>query len=602
MLLFYIFILSNTPNKTQMSNDELFSLNTTNKASLGNLLENDEKWPRLRMDQCLAARRVYRENTCRAAMNFKFGAIFSSGLELSGTPHVDGMDDGTKKEFNKVFQKFGKESLYRKDGFGIIFWRFYEHPSFKFVPAHLEPSTTEIRFIRHTDGRVIYHLYDISTLYGQMNTKQARIIKNAFVYEEHAPDMDGNIDSIVSSLIIHYEYFMENRDNTLIAQRQLAKPPVVKEHLPTEYTDEKVSAQTDAYALLRDVKNAVGALTSTSTTTTTTTSSSSAMTVSTLQTGEGSNEPRSATVDPAARALYEAVNSNNPNVVKLLHDPQKMQEMQERAMIKDNTVVIDPGLTLVSNKMISAEAPVNVQEVEISYSQRVYETLGIPRTMATSEGSKTSTNQNSQELFDQTRLDCVNWLEDFLTYVYDTIFKKRDIQLYWKAKSIQYKDMKNTAKKHVKNSRKQRSQRNQNQMKDDNEAADEDDESEGEDENGHSKYDWGQELEDAYDRMFSITCSQQEAIAKTKIHIDITGSKPTEKITEFRAGGYINWEGARYLFQRTTKIPEKYIPKEELVDAMTLAGVGPLDTVEGATAIVGATEKAKSKTAQSKGY
>jgi hypothetical protein len=541
----------------------------------GNDWLNDEKWPELDMKLCMRADQVCKENTLRAAMRFKFNALLSRGMTLEGTPHLDSMTEDVRREFCHKMAEFGKEGLYRIDKYGIIFWRWYDHPTFTKIPRHLDPETTKIKFLRSSGYRTIYHLYDLLPQMGSLAPGKPRLMENAFVYEVYPPDIHGRIDSMVISLIPYYEELIRVKQDTSLAQYQLARPVRIEETPEKTITDGSISNSSDEVALRNEVAQAQGI--------------GGGGGVG----GDGGDDglvKMAAKVDPVAKYYVNSLNQMNSHEKQLLHNSDYMGNLKERKLLKEGRVELDPGKILVSNKMMKAEAPANVQEVEIAYSQRVYESLGIPRTMATSEGSKTSTNQNSQELFDQMRLECVNFLEHFITETYNTMFQIDNKYSYWTNKINQYHDMKRVAK-HI-NKQQKRKQRGgggsapKRQRR--NENYDEEEDS-----------DWDEDINKKFDEMFAESCTQQEEYDCTNVKVLITGAKPVASITEWRAAGYLNGKGARELFLQTTKIPDEYVNDEATIDEFAKSGLQTED--ESTNAMATKTEKAKAKKASTQG-
>lgn len=549
----------------------------------GNDWLNDEKWPKIDMNQCLVADKVAKENTIRAAMRFKFNALLSRGVTMEGTPHLDSMNELQKREFCHLMADFGKEGLSRADKYGFIPWCWFDHPTFNKIPRHLDPEMTQIRFLRATGYRTIYHLYDLSPHMGEIAPTKPRFLPNAYVYEIVPPDIHGTIDSMIISLIPYYNDFIRVKQNTNLAQHQLARPMRIEETPEKKITDGSISNSSDLVALRNEAAQAQGVVA-----------------------GGDNGAPDKGTgaiaahVDPLAREYVGLMNNLNNQERQLLHNSEYMSEMKEKKLLKDGRIELDPGKILASNKMMKAEAPANVQEVEIAYSQRVYESLGIPRTMVTSEGSKTSTNQNSQELYDQMRLECCNFLEHFITETYNTMFQIDNKYSYWINKQNQYHDMKRVAKNINKRNNKQKqiaaasaastsgSNKRQKREKKQQESEEEEEDS-----------DWDEDMNNKFDEMFAANCTQQEEYDCTNVKVLITGAKPVASITEWRAAGYLNGKGARELFIQTTKIPEEYVNDEATLDEFAKSGLQTED--ESTTAMTTKTEKAKAKKASTQG-
>lgn len=535
---------------------------------------NDEKWPQIDMKLCMRADQVCKENTVRAAMRFKFNALLSRGITLEGTPHLDSMAEDARKEFCHLMADFGREGLYRADKYGMIFWCWFDHPTFTKIPRHLDPETTQIKYLRSSGYRTIYHLYDLLPQMGSVAPTKPRLLENAFVYEVYPSDVHGKIDSMIISLIPYYEELIRVKQDASLAQYQLARPVRIEEVPEKPISDGSISNSSDRVALRGEVAQAQG------------------LAANDEDGGKGgAGGPIAAIADPLAKDYVAALNQMNSHERQLLHDTGQMGSLKERRMLKDGRIELDSGKLLVSNKMMKAEAPANVQEVEIAYSQRVYESLGIPRTMATSEGSKTSTNQNSQELFDQMRLECVNFLEHFITETYNTMFQVDNKYSYWSNKVTQYHDMKRVAK-HINKQKKRKQQQEQGQEQPNKRHKKGEEEEEDDDE-------WDEDINQKFDDMFAASCTQQEEYNCTNVQVLITGAKPVASITEWRAAGYLNGKGARELFIQTTKIPDEYVNDEATLDEFAKSGLQTED--ESTTAMATKTEKAKAKKASTQG-
>jgi len=543
----------------------------------GNDWLNDEKWPELDMKQFMDVDKVSKENTIRSAFAFMINALLSRGITMEGTPHLDSMSEDIRKEFCRVMANFGKEGLKRAKKYGLIFWRWFEHPTFHKIPRHLDPETTRIKFLRASGYRTIYHVYDECPQMGTMAPTKPILIENAFVYEIEPHDIRGNIDSLIMSLVPYHEEFIRVRQDASLAQYQMARPVRIEETPEQKISDGSISNSSDEIALRNEVAQAQG--------------------LASGGGGGGGSEARmAANVDTVARDYVRALNSMNAQERQILHNSGHLATLKERKMLKDGRVELDPGKILVSNKMMKAEAPANVQEIEIAYSQRVYESLGIPRTMVTSEGSKTSTNQNSQEMYDQMRLECVNFLEHFITEVYNTMFQVDNKYSYWTNKMTQYGNMKRVAK----NINKQK--KNQQRLERGEEGGSRPPSKKqrrGEDEEEEEDSDWDEEINKKFDEMFAASCTQQEEYDCTNVKVLITGAKPVASITEWRAAGYLNGKGARELFLQTTKVPDEYVNDEATLDEFAKSGLQTED--ESTTAMATKTEKAKAKKASTQG-
>lgn len=544
---------------------------------------NDEKWPKLDMKQCERADQVAKENTIRSAFRFKFNALLSRGITLEGTPHLDSMSEFQRREFCNLMADFGIKGLLRAEKYGMIFWCWFDHPTFTKIPRHLDPDITQIRYLRSTGYRTIYHVYDLSPQMGEIAPTKPRFLENAHVYEIDPFDSKGTIDSMIISLIPYYNELLAVKQNSYLAQYQLARPVRIEETPEKKISDGSISNSSDVVALHNEVAQAQGI----------SIGGSDGMDKG-KGGGGGAEGNMAAHVDSLARSYVNAMNNLNNQERQLLHNSEYLTSMKERKMLKDGRIELDPGKLLVSNKMMKAEAPANVQEVEIAWNQRVYESLGIPRTMATSEGSKTSTNQNSQELYDQMRLESVNFLERFLTETYNTMFQIDNKYSYWINKQSQYHQMKATAK--VINKRKRRlSKQQQGAIKRRKTGKGEEERTD----DPEYDSDWDEDINTKFDEMFAANCTQQEEYDCTNVKVIITGAKPVASITDWRAAGYLNGKGSRALFIETTKIPDEYVNDESKIDEFTEAGLQTED--ESCGGIAEKTEKAKAKKAQTQG-
>ena len=524
---------------------------------------SDLQWPRVDIAQCVAALEMCRHLTVRSAIDIRLNALMGKGVKMSGTPHLDSLEESLLEDYCSEWEDFGRESLVRCFALGFVPWTWISHPTYKKVPSYLDIAQLEIRFLRTVDRRVIYHLYDTSTQVKTMVDGQLRVqprrLWDAYVYEVDPPDITGRINSKMISLLPEYQYYMEVRRHSRAATQQMAYPQVIVEDMPKVHSDDAITSASDMAALDRQVQQASG------------------MVPGGGHPAGGMDNGR-AVVDPFVRRLHSYLNNVPSDVANALQNPEVLEDLKRAHQRQNSVMEIDHGKVLVTNKMTVAQPPPNVQEVEIAFLQKVYEALSIPRTMVTSEGSKTSTNENAQRVFDDAQIQSIRFLKKFLPKVYNCMHKNDDMKAYWQAKEHQYNEMKKLTKQQYK-FRKMAKRREEEQWNGygygyyviDNKENDDDDYDDDDDEEEEYDEEWD-ETEAKFDAYFAATCTQQEAIAKTKLDITITPTRPTLSISTDYSMGFLNWEGARQMYIDTTGVPDEYVPTEATMNPEQLAG------------------------------
>jgi hypothetical protein len=558
----------------------------------GPFLMTDLQWPEVRMDQCVRALDMCGYVTIRSAIDTKYNALLGRGVIMKKTPHIKAMSESVQLKYNTIWEKFLRAASIRADAMGIIPITWLPHPCFKAIPVHLDVSCIKIRRLQLADGRVIHHVYDMSGAGSSRNgitgdtmttassqMQGGRRIWNAHVFELHAPDRYGNIRSKVMSLLPHFEYFMQVRQTALSAYHKQANPVMVLEHEVPKYTDESITSASDLEGLQRQINQASEATNSGSSFSQP--STSGVVGLYTDMDDKNTVKRARATTNPAVQLLSKYLNSAPPDEIQNFRDTERMDRISASKDVRLNRITLDPGKVLVSNHLQEAKAPDNVQEVEIAFLQMVYEAFSIPRTMVTSEGSKTSTNENAQRVFDDAQTESVRFLKLLAVEVYNAIHKNANLAEYYEAKAVQYNDMKAYAYKRFREERilgeiykqfgpagaMEYISRHGVTMPRFNET----DETEKEEEEDHEDA-WKDLVQAKFDAYFAATCTQQEIEKETDPECFVVPGKPVDQLLEWYSSGLLNWEGVRSLFMSSTGVPEEFVEKEEVVDREQLAG------------------------------
>lgn len=541
-----------------------------------NVLASEPRWQTVNRQEIRECFETAKLASVASALNICTNSLYAGDIIFSGNAHVDRMSDAIKREYMAYYGQHIARACEIESILGFVPQTWDDHPVFGALPQHLDLTQVELQVSCLYDGRVIWRAFEltrdpvgIGTIMGSgvMDAMGScmgrRPIRRLHVYASRVPNRDGSLNSLMKAIRKEYEYLQQVQGYALSAYRKMANPSIITEATESKHDTELMESQ-DFTELADKIRGIV------STT--------------------GTETARRAVPKTVSAAALTVLNSDEG---RMIHNERVRRQVTGSGVLPDpimDMININKGRKVAKADVV-AKAPEIVEQQELLFKRTVYELLQIPISMIMSEGSKTSTNQNTMRIYEEGQRERRRRMEQLIRNIYNEMHWEQNMAEFLKGKASQFKRIRRRLKGipnpkddqqiqqfraylHKKRKRDKQEDAEESQPKraknnDNNDNNDDDD-----------LYDYDDETEDGYDSMdedideFLLqSVTPQEAINFSNITVRLEEAPVLTTLTALYKLGCITFEGMRDGIRLSQRYPDFYIAKKPLLDLEKALGV-----------------------------
>ncbi len=547
------------------------------------------QWTTINPDQIRACFEIAKLPVVRGVLRIATNSLFAGGINFSGNPHVDSMPEPIKKQYVDYYIQYGTRALEVDAILGFVPQTWMDHPIFGALPQHLDLDQCELQIQTLYDGRVIWRAFatDVRGIASSMHTlgnsqslysggalvtinetHNRTPIRRLCVYVTDPPDAKGNLNSVMAGIQIEYEYLELLKTYAVQAYKKMSNPLLITEALESRHDPD--TAVGEDFTMIANKINGIA------------------------NNNNNNGNEKHGTSKSGSEALTRLLNSSYGEEIRADLAQQRREEMygvkSTTQALMPSMIRIDKGRKVAKSEAM-AKAPEILKEQEVSFKRTVYESLQIPATMVTSEGSKTSTNENAQRIYDEGQRERHRKVERLIRGIYNEMHWDENVTSYLQYKIEQFRcirrrmkglpeksdtDRLEAMRKQFQSARATRKRKRneinlesrtrsgqRRQRLNEHEEDDDDDDEYSDDEDEETDL-----LE------FFVQCvTPQEAHTFTNIDVTMPGVPFLPTITALYKLGYITPEGIQDAIRVSQRYPDFYIAKTPTVTVEDVLGL-----------------------------